>query len=113
MSRFMLNLQSAFSRVSVHSESDVRANVTSLIFDKVIGSIAATTRTDASDDADDDDTDIDIGIAGDSESWYADEAAPRVPSERAWENPFRDVEAAGTASLTEMSFRTGSSSVFH
>ncbi|KAM5541377.1 hypothetical protein V8D89_004931 [Ganoderma adspersum] len=106
MSRFMLGLQAAIGRTSAYSESDAPANATSLTFEKVVGSLAVTRSSssfssyaDAAADEDDED------IAEDGDPWCADGvvAAPRVSRERSWENPFADVEAAGTASLTDFS----------
>ena len=97
MSRFMLGLQAAISRTSasVRSElSDPHANVTSLTFEKVVGSLAVTRSSSFSSYADDDDEYGEITEGGDL--CHADEVAA-APREGNWENPFADVEAAGPA----------------
>ena len=115
MSRFLLDLQQAahsLSRPWPHAHSDsasanANTDATSINFERVVGSIRVVYP-----EADEDEGEGEDG----EDSWSADEAAAAAPplySARGWgsENPFRDVEleATGTASLTDMSFRTGSS----
>ena len=111
MSRFMLGLQAAISRTSASARSELsgpRANVTSLAFEKVVGSLAMTPSSSFSSYTDDDDGEI----AGGGTPWRTDEVVA-ASREGRWENPFADVEAAGPASsLTDVSVSTRSSIVF-
>ena len=113
MSRFMLGLQAAISRTSASARSELsgpRATVTSLAFEKVVGSLAMTHSSSFSSYTDDDDEDGEI--TGGGNPWHADEVVA-VPREGSWENPFADVEAASRAgSLTDISVSTRSSMVF-
>ncbi|KAI1783670.1 hypothetical protein LXA43DRAFT_1045534 [Ganoderma leucocontextum] len=78
VSRFMLSLQTASGRSYVHSDS-VRANATTLTFERVVGSIGAIC-SETEDDGD---------ITGDS--WCADGVAPPMYGERDWDMRFRGV----------------------
>ena len=103
----MLNLQKAIGR-SYYS-TRTRTGTTSINFERVVGSIKVVYSEADEDDDEDGEKDGDGG-----DSWCADGVSGE---RRCWEDPFRDgggdgdVEAAGTASMSDMSFRTGSSVV--